>query len=204
MMTEIMVETCSGDSNKSIWMLHTPCVALDGTKTLENNVWILLNCVNAMLWEDNLWWYLLILAQQYQHTYPANFWDGDNTKSIQSRFLKFHVKLYWMDTSENAWTSDASDSTEKTAGKYSSLILKNSIFWDVAPCRSCVNWCFRGMYRHLQPPAHSGSSLMYFSTLKMEAIRSSETSVHTRSTRRHAPEDGLLHSRHENLKSYIA
>jgi hypothetical protein len=39
----------------------------------------------------------------------------------------------------------------------------------------------------------------------MEAIRSSETSVQsTTSTRRHTPEDGILHShRHENLKSYI-
>jgi hypothetical protein len=37
----------------------------------------------------------------------------------------------------------------------------------------------------------------------MEAIRSSETSVHTRSTQRHIPEDGILHShRCENLKSY--
>jgi hypothetical protein len=37
----------------------------------------------------------------------------------------------------------------------------------------------------------------------MEAIRSSETSVHTRSTWRHVPEDGILHShRHEHLKSY--
>jgi hypothetical protein len=43
-----------------------------------------------------------------------------------------------------------------------------------------------------------------FSTLKMEAIRSSETSVQfTRSTRRHIPEDGILHShRRGNLKSY--
>jgi hypothetical protein len=41
---------------------------------------------------------------------------------------------------------------------------------------------------------HAGSSLADFSTLKMEAIRSSETSVHTRSTRRHIPEDGILHS----------
>jgi hypothetical protein len=38
----------------------------------------------------------------------------------------------------------------------------------------------------------------------MEAIRSSETSVHTRSTRPHIPENGILHSRcRENLKSYI-
>jgi hypothetical protein len=35
----------------------------------------------------------------------------------------------------------------------------------------------------------------------MEAIRSSETSVHTRSTQRHIPEDGILLShRSENLK----
>jgi hypothetical protein len=43
-----------------------------------------------------------------------------------------------------------------------------------------------------------------FSTLNMEAIRSFETSVHTRCTRRHIPEDGILHShRREKLKSYI-
>jgi hypothetical protein len=42
-----------------------------------------------------------------------------------------------------------------------------------------------------------------FSTLKMQAIRSSETSVHIRFIRRHIPEDGNLHSyRRENLKSY--
>jgi hypothetical protein len=33
-----------------------------------------------------------------------------------------------------------------------------------------------------------------FSTLKMEAIRSSETSVRTRTTRRHVPENGILQS----------
>jgi hypothetical protein len=47
--------------------------------------------------------------------------------------------------------------------------------------------------RWLHPPTQAGSSVADFSTLKMEAIRSSETSVHTRSTRRHIPEDGILH-----------
>jgi hypothetical protein len=45
----------------------------------------------------------------------------------------------------------------------------------------------------LQPPDHAGSLLGEFSTLKMEAIRSSETSVYTISTRRRTPEDGILH-----------
>jgi hypothetical protein len=56
----------------------------------------------------------------------------------------------------------------------------------------------------LQPPAHAGSSLADFSTMKMEVIPSSETWVQfTRSTRRHIPEDGIVHShRRENLKSY--
>jgi hypothetical protein len=41
--------------------------------------------------------------------------------------------------------------------------------------------------------AHAGSSLADFSTLKMEARRSSETSVHTRSTRRHIPEVDIIY-----------
>jgi hypothetical protein len=55
-----------------------------------------------------------------------------------------------------------------------------------------------------QLPAHAGSSHADFYTLKMEAIRTSETSVHSpTTTRRHTPEDDILHShRHENLKSY--
>jgi hypothetical protein len=39
----------------------------------------------------------------------------------------------------------------------------------------------------------------------MEEMRSPKTSVLTRVTRRHTPEDGILHSRRrENLKSHIA
>jgi hypothetical protein len=59
--------------------------------------------------------------------------------------------------------------------------MKNAIFWDVALCRSC-----------LQQPARAGSSLTDFSTLKMEAIRSSKTSVHRRSTQCHIPQTGIL------------
>jgi hypothetical protein len=76
---------------------------------------------------------------------------------------------------------------------FTAVTMKNAVFWDVAPCRSSVNRRFGWTYRlHLQPPAHAGSSLADFSTLKMKAIRSSETSVHTRCIRRHIPEDGIL------------
>jgi hypothetical protein len=63
------------------------------------------------------------------------------------------------------------------------VTMKNAVFWDVAPCRSCVNRRFGGTYRlHLhgrkirergtilQPPAHAGSSLADFSTLKIDTF----------------------------------
>jgi hypothetical protein len=65
------------------------------------------------------------------------------------------------------------------------VIMKNAVFWVMAPCISCVNW--------LLPPLHVVSWLGDFSTMKMKAIRSSETSVHIWSTRRHFPEVGILH-----------
>jgi hypothetical protein len=45
----------------------------------------------------------------------------------------------------------------------------------------------------LHPPANAGASLANFATLKMAAIRSSETSFNTRPTQRHIPEDDILH-----------
>jgi hypothetical protein len=45
------------------------------------------------------------------------------------------------------------------------------------------------------------SSLADFSTLKMEAIRSSETSVHTRSTR-YIPEDGIFHTNPFHIQTH--
>jgi hypothetical protein len=55
----------------------------------------------------------------------------------------------------------------------------------------------------LQPRAHAGSPLVDSSTLKMEAIHSSEASVNARSTQRQIPEDDSVHSHCcESLKSY--
>jgi hypothetical protein len=42
---------------------------------------------------------------------------------------------------------------------------------------------------------HTGSLLADFSALKIVAMRCSEMSVHTRSTRRHIPEDDILPSK---------
>jgi hypothetical protein len=79
------------------------------------------------------------------------------------------------------------------------VTIKKAVFWDVAPCRSCVNRRFGGTYRlHLQGrkirERETSVSRWLQTELSLEAIRSSETSVHTRSTRRHFTEDGILHN----------
>jgi hypothetical protein len=84
---------------------------------------------------------------------------------------------------------------------FTAVTMKNSVLWDVEPCRPCVNRRFRGTYhlhfqgRKIRLRGTSVSRWLQhadFSTLKMEAIRSTDTSVHTRSTRCHIPEDGIL------------
>jgi hypothetical protein len=64
--------------------------------------------------------------------------------------------------------------------------------------------CLRSVLKLLVTAYVLPGSLI-LSTLRMEVIISSETSVIKRTTGRHSPEDGILHShRRENLKSYIA
>jgi hypothetical protein len=76
------------------------------------------------------------------------------------------------------------------------VTMKNAVFWEVASCRYCVNRCFGRTYRlHLQGIGNPltlipRSRISY--TLKMDAIRSSETSVNAISTRRHIPEGDIL------------
>jgi hypothetical protein len=65
-------------------------------------------------------------------------------------------------------------------------------------------WVTKLEQKSLQPPAYAGSSLVDFPTLKMETIRSSERSVHIRTTRNHSPENGIFHSHlRENSRAYI-
>jgi hypothetical protein len=69
--------------------------------------------------------------------------------------------------------------------------MKNAVFWDVAPCGFIINRRFGGTFR-LQHPSNILLRVI-FSTLKMEATRSSETSVYIKPTQRHFPEECIIH-----------
>jgi hypothetical protein len=75
---------------------------------------------------------------------------------------------------------------------HTTVTMKNTVLWVVMPCSSEI---VRGFGRKMSPLS---------STLKMEAIYSSETSVDfLRNTRRHIPEDKTLQNNYyENLRSY--
>jgi hypothetical protein len=108
--------------------------------------------------------------------------------------------------------------------------MKKEVFWDVAPCRYYIDRRFGGRIASIfrveekieeTPRAKNqreelysvstcsrwflarGVSSIFSSTLKMEAIRSSETSVNTISSRRHIPEDFFLLSLFECLNFYM-
>jgi hypothetical protein len=92
--------------------------------------------------------------------------DSLNSFCIALYRSKFeYASVVW-----NNRTLADSDKLENILGKYR---------------RSCVNRRFGGMY-------DVGSSLEDFSTMKMEAIGFSKTSIHTRSTLRHILKDGIV------------
>jgi hypothetical protein len=79
--------------------------------------------------------------------------------------------------------------------------MKNAVFSDVTLCGYCKNRSFGRTY-HLHHQGEKNQllvsanalpvSLILF-TLTMEEIYFSETSVHTKATRRHITEDGILY-----------
>jgi hypothetical protein len=81
--------------------------------------------------------------------------------------------------------------------------MKNAVFWDVASYRYFVNRRFGGTYcLHLQGIRNPRAMNQREQAAVDCCLVSSETSVNKISTRRHIPDEGILHShRRENLKS---
>jgi hypothetical protein len=86
--------------------------------------------------------------------------------------------------------------------------MKNDVSWDVTPCGSCNNLRFgRTNCLHHQVEedrrARNNVSSPILATMTLKALRSSQTSVPTRATRRNIPEDVIHHSYcRENLTEF--
>jgi hypothetical protein len=93
----------------------------------------------------------------------------------------------------------------------SMTIMKKTVFFDITPYGPCKNRRFGGSHhlhhqggKNLRVRNNVRNDSPILSTLTMQAIRSSETSVPTRAIPCNIKEDGILHSyRRENLKSCI-
>jgi hypothetical protein len=68
---------------------------------------------------------------------------------------------------------------------FRAVSMKNAVFWDVTPCASCM--------RNLLVTDNVVLNSLIISTLTMETIPFSQTSVLTRATQRHISDDGILH-----------
>jgi hypothetical protein len=87
---------------------------------------------------------------------------------------------------------------------FTTVTVKNAVFWNVTPCSSFKNRRFGGSYRIHQSELRSVlqsllaanvvPSSLIVTALMMEAICSFETSIPTTATRCYIPEHGILHS----------
>jgi hypothetical protein len=158
------------------------------------------------------------MAFTMRNVYALNYQSLNSRPSTQHRNNFRHVINWNIFCPHKYWASFTAEKHRYARGiSYFCQIItktemKKIVFWDLVPCSYGWNRRFGGMYRlHLQERwiatriqwAGGCSSRRDSPALKMGAIRSSETSVPTITTRHQIPEDDFLHRhRRENLKSY--